>query len=76
MIIREHYRLGASCAILSRSFCDVNKISHMGVISSTFVNGIREIRALEKECERHQRYFRQNMHDVEEAVCSICMQNK
>ncbi len=56
-IIREHYKLGSTCAILSRSFCNVNKISHIGVISSTFVNGVREIRDFEKDCEHYANFF-------------------
>lgn len=71
-VIREHYRLGSTCAILSRSFCNVNQIKHMGVISSTFVNGIREIRELEAECEKHSRYFSDNERTVEEKVKLIC----
>ncbi len=68
MIIKEHYRLGSSCAILSRAFCNVDKIDHIGVISSTFVNGIREIRALEEECQKHVDYFQKNKCEFEEAV--------
>lgn len=71
MIIKEHYRLGSTCAILSRSFCNVDKISHMGVISSTFVNGIREIRELEAECEKHIGYFINNKFELEKAVKTI-----
>ena len=71
MIIKEHYRLGSTCAILSRSFCNVNKISHMGVISSTFVNGIREIREFEAECEKHIGYFINNKFELEKAVKTI-----
>lgn len=71
-VIREHYRMGSTCAILSRSFCNVNKISHMGVISSTFVNGIREIRELEAECQKYSRYFAENEHAVAEKVRLIC----
>lgn len=56
-VIREHYKLGSSCAILSRSFCNVNKINHIGIISSTFVNGVREIRAFENECAHYANYF-------------------
>lgn len=56
-IIKEHYRLGSTCSILSRSFCNISHIKHMGVISSTFVNGIREIREFEKECDKHMRFF-------------------
>ena len=71
MIIKEHYRLGSTCAILSRSFCNVDKISHMGVISSTFVNGIREIREFEMECEKHIGYFIENKLELEKAVKTI-----
>ena len=56
-IIREHYRLGSGCVILSRSFCDVAKLRHIGMINTTFVRGVREIRELEQECEKHSRFF-------------------
>ena len=71
MIIKEHYRLGSTCAILSRSFCNVDKINHMGVISSTFVNGMREIREFEAECEKHIGYFINNKFELENAVKTI-----
>ena len=56
-IIREHYRLGSGCVILSRSFCDVAKLRHIGMINTTFVRGVREIRELERECEQHSKFF-------------------
>lgn len=71
-IIREHYRLGSTCAILSRSFCNVNKINHMGTISSTFVNGIREIRELEAECQKYINYFTDNKLEIAKQVKKIC----
>ncbi len=71
MIIREHYRLGSTCAILSRSFCNVDRIDHLGVISSTFVNGIREIRALEEECGQHIGYFMNNKWKLDEVVRQV-----
>ena len=71
MIIKEHYRLGSTCAILSRSFCNVDKINHMGVISSTFVNGMREIREFEAECEAHIGYFMNNKWELDKAVKKI-----
>ncbi len=70
-IIKEHYRLGSTCAILSRSFCNVDKINHMGVISSTFVNGMREIREFEAECEKYISYFTDNMHELKNAVKKV-----
>lgn len=71
MIIKEHYRLGSTCAILSRSFCNVDKINDMGVIVSTFVDGVREIRELEAECEKHIGYFIDNKQKLENAVNNI-----
>ena len=71
MIIKDHYRLGSTCAILSRSFCNADKINDMDVIVSTFVNGVREIRELEAECEKHIGYFMDNKQRLENAVNNI-----
>ena len=70
-VIREHYRLGSTCAILSRSFCNTNKISHLGVISATFMNGVRDIREFEKECETYSNYFENNKQEVARRVKMI-----
>lgn len=70
-IITEHYRLGSTCAILSRSFCNVDKIKHMGVISKTFVNGVKEIRAFEDKVSVHSHFFSDNKRDVREIVQRI-----
>ena len=71
-IIIEHYRLGSTCAILSRSFCNVNNIDHMGVISSAFVNGIREIRSYEENVNKYSQFFENNRIFINEAVKEIC----
>lgn len=71
-VIREHYRLGSTCAILSRSFCNLEKVKHIGVVSSTFIQGIKAIRQLEKECDEHIRYFRDNEKQVARCVKTIC----
>lgn len=71
-IIREHYRLGSTCAILSRSFCNVEKVQHIGIISSTFIDGVKAIRELEAECESKISYFRTNERVVAERVQLIC----
>ena len=70
-VIREHYRLGSTCAILSRSFCNTNQIRDPEVIRSTFDAGVREIRELEAECERYSSYFRRNEREVAERVRRI-----
>lgn len=72
MVIAEHYRLGSTCAILSRSFCNVNKISHMGIISSTFVNGVREIREYENSVAVHSSFFNTNHMNLDKATAAIC----
>ena len=70
-IIREHYRLGSRCVILSRSFCDVTKVRHVGIINSMFLKGVRQIRELEEECERHARFFRENEAELQVRVAEV-----
>lgn len=71
-IIKEHYRLGSTCAILSRSFCNAAKILDIEEIRSLFKNGVYAIREQERECEEHARYFRENEHLVVDIVKNIC----
>lgn len=71
-VIREHYRLGSGCAILSRSFCDVAKVKHVGIINKMFLQGVREIRELEEECEVHANYFWDNLREIQNRVAQIC----
>lgn len=70
-IITEHYRLGSSRVILSRSFCDVNKIKHLGEISSIFMEGIREIREYEKKVAFHRDFFTNNIEEVKKGVLEV-----
>lgn len=67
-IIKEHYRLGSTCVILSRSFCNASKISNPETVRPIFMKGVREIRNLERECEKYSSYFKQNKCIVEEKV--------
>lgn len=71
-IIREHYRLGSTCAILSRSFCDTNKIEEIETIRSIFESGLQEIREFEEECEKAEQDFEENQRIVAERVELIC----
>lgn len=70
-IIREHYRLGSGCVILSRSFCDVTKVRHVGLINAMFLKGVRQIRELEAECEKHARFFWDNEAELRRLVAQI-----
>lgn len=47
-IIKEHYRLGSKCAILSRSFCNANKIDDIKQIEKVFGTEIENIRKTEE----------------------------
>ena len=74
-VIKEHYRLGSTCAILSRSFCNVNLINDLEQINSIFINGVQAIRNLEWECQKYERwsdYFTDNERMVVEKVQRIC----
>lgn len=51
-LIKEHYRLGSTAAILSRSFCNANKIENINIIRRIFQNGVQDIRAFEYECSQ------------------------
>lgn len=51
-LIKEHYRLGSTAAILSRSFCNANRIRDINIIRRIFNNGVKDIRAYEQECSQ------------------------
>lgn len=70
-IIKEHYRLGSSSVILSRSFCNVDKIKNIEEIKSIFFNGLKAIRKFEKECKKHKDYFEENRIEVVNIVNSL-----
>lgn len=47
-IIAEHYRLGSSMAILSRSFCNTSEITDLNKVKFIFENGVKQNREYEK----------------------------
>lgn len=70
-ILTEHYRLGSTAAILSRSFCDSSGVSDMETIRATFMDGLREIREFEKEVEVHSGFFYRNLEEIKKSVEKI-----
>ena len=58
--------------ILSRSFCNTEKITDLDEIRHVFETGMREIRALEVECEQYAAYFWDNRKEAEAAIRTIC----
>ena len=70
-VIREHYRLGSTRAILSRSFCNTSIVTDLSQIDQIFNSGMADIRALEAECAAHEpedEYFTDNQRQVALAV--------
>lgn len=60
-ILKEHYRLGSQSVILSRSFCNYEKIGDLEKIKNIFETGIADIRACETEAECHRKFFYDNL---------------
>jgi cystathionine beta-lyase/cystathionine gamma-synthase len=76
-IITEHYALGSQMAILSRGFCDANKVENPKDIEEIFIKGVQNIRAKEKEvAEYTQEQYAENHKLVEEKVKEIVEQIK
>lgn len=73
-VIREHYRLGSSAAILSRSFCNTARIPEIERIEQVFRDGVKAIRSFETECAAHPELFEENRMTVIEKVRAICAQ--
>lgn len=72
-IIREHYRLGSTSAILSRSFCNANRVVYIDKLKDTFEEGLRDIRNLEAECENESKdYFESNYKEIVRRIHLIC----
>ena len=70
-ILKEHYRLGSSMVILSRSFCEINDNTKLSYIKEKFDVGIKCIRAFEKEISSHCTYFTENQKYIADCVEKI-----
>lgn len=71
-VIAEHYRLGSSMAILSRSFCNVNNVSDFNTISDIFNQGVEKIRDYERNLEnKSNEFFFKNKEEVLNLVKKI-----
>lgn len=70
-VIREHYRLGSGCAILSRSFCNTNLVTDLNEVENIFRLGLREIREFEKECLNHPECWEPSRREMAELIRQI-----
>jgi 2-keto-3-deoxy-L-rhamnonate aldolase RhmA len=68
MILKEHYRLGSSMVIVSRSFCNTDVVTDLDEVRNIFNKGIADIRKLEKEAEEAANYFSSNHETVVQSI--------
>lgn len=61
-IAAEHYRLGSSIAILSRSFCDCSKPDDKKMLEKIFYDGVKKLRDYEKYLENCDESFFNDTH--------------
>ena len=71
LVIKEHYRLGSSMAILSRSFCNTDVITDIDIVEREFHEGVKQIRELEAEAEFVRSYFSVSHDKVVECINNI-----
>jgi 2-keto-3-deoxy-L-rhamnonate aldolase RhmA len=76
-IITEHYRLGSSMVILSRSFCNEKQIRELNDTRELFLSGVKEIRDFENDIiNKPLRYYEKNKEEVIKKVCDIVSNSK
>lgn len=75
-IIIEHYRLGSTIAILSRSFCNTKQITDKEKIQEIFDIGVKQIRKVEEEANKYNKeQFENNKNIIEKKVEEIIKRN-
>lgn len=71
-IITEHYRLGSTAAILSRGFCDANRVEDPQTIRDIFIEGVQNIRLKEAEVSAlTEKQYEENLEIIREKVGRI-----
>lgn len=72
-ILAEHFRLGSSCVILSRSFCNPNTVADEKELTDLFSNGVKQIREYLNRCAKEdQGFFEENKSELKAIVDTIC----
>lgn len=76
-IVMEHYRLGSTRAILSRTFCDYAKIKDVEEMDNVFRENMKELREYEQVvCSLTEQDFLQNRTAVAKAVSEVLLNIK
>lgn len=69
MVIMEHCRIGSTRAILSRSFCDINKCKDLKDVETRFSENMNPLREFESICDHAEKeMFLSNQALVKEKV--------
>ncbi|HEL1740456.1 TPA: aldolase [Streptococcus suis] len=76
MIVKEHYRLGSTRAILSRSFCNAEKVTELSNIEDIFRNELRKLREFEENLsELNDAEFEENFETMQKKI-DVIVRNK
>ena len=71
-VVKEHYRLGSGCVILSRSFCNTSIVTDLDEIENIFKTGLAGIRDFEEGCAQlTNEELEENRQEVVAAVDAI-----
>lgn len=72
-VLAEHYRLGSTSVILSRSFCNYEKIGNLDEIRAIFDSGVKALRDEEIKIQQaaDKEFFENNHNDVKIGVEKI-----
>lgn len=71
-IITEHYRLGSSMVILSRSFCNVEEMRDLKEVEQVLSENVGKLRAFEEKIgQASEEDFRQNRKRLEDCIAKI-----
>lgn len=76
MVLKEHVRLGSSMVIVSRSFCNTDKVTDLDEVRNIFNTGIAAIKASEEDARKAgDAYLEENRKAVIAAVNKIAGTN-
>lgn len=76
-IVKEHYRLGSTRAILSRSFCNAEQIKNLKTIEVIFAENMARLRDCEREfTTTTEQEFEENRKAIKRCVAEIVERKK
>lgn len=76
-VIKEHYRLGSTRAILSRSFCDIDKIKDKTIVDQLFGYEMNRLKEFEREVETlPEEALLENQEAVKQLVSQIVQKKR